>query len=398
MIITMQRRLMKNIFFLSIKKLKEDLPRSVVLICCIVLLSVMMIILGNICQYININFESLILDQVNENGMDLELKMLKKDSFENKDLQNNINAIESIGKNFAYAAAYSYDNIDADGKDIILSPYFAFGMLEELKIIEGESVSEEADAENYIWLSQTLKSFATGDTFSLNVDGAKKDFIVKGIVQGESSYIDYRNLKIDQLYCRDISGCDDFSVVKKLNKLYKNFCKYYGFDPNSDDPDVSIYSSIVSLYESSEIFYSIAVILCVFLIAVTLALTTLGLSNAVKINTDKNRKFFGILKSQGLKDKGIMLYNLFLWIIYIALGVIAATVISSVILHFSLGYIISTFFGLLDYSGVAVITGFCWWLPFVCIIVMFGLCMLMAISESKRLAKIDVAEMLKGEE
>lgn len=389
---------MKNIFFLSIKKLKEDLPRSVVLICCIVLLSVMMIILGNICQYININFESLILDQVNENGMDLEFRMLKKDCFENKDLQNNINAIESIGKNFAYAAAYSYDNIDADGKDIVLSPYFAFGMLEELKIIEGESVSEEADAENYIWLSETLKGFATGDTFSLNVDGAKKDFIVKGIVQGESSYIDYRNLKIDQLYCRDISGCDDFSVVKKLNKLYKNFCKYYGFDPNSDDPDVSIYSSIVSLYESSEIFYSIAVILCVFLIAVTLALTTLGLSNAVKINTDKNRKFFGILKSQGLKDKGIMLYNLFLWIIYIALGVIAATVISSVILHFSLGYIISTFFGLLDYSGFAVITGFCWWLPFVCIIVMFGLCMLMAISESKRLAKIDVAEMLKGEE
>lgn len=389
---------MKNIFFLSIKKLKENLPRSVVLICCIVLLSVMMIILGNICQYININFESIILEQVNENGIDLELKMLKEDGFENKDLQYHIDKIESLSEKFAYAASYFYDKIEADGKDIVCSPYFACGMIEELEIIEGESILEEADAQNYIWLSETLNGYAISDTVSLNVDGEKKDFIVKGIVKGGSSYIDYRNLKIDQLYCRDISGCDDFSVVKKLNKLYYNLYKYYGVDPKSDNSDVSIYSSIVSLYESSKIFYSIAVALCVFLIAITLALTTLGLINAVKINTDKNQQFFGILKSQGLKDNGIMLYNLFLWIFYIALGVIAATVISAIILHFSLRYILSTFFGLLDFSGINFITGFCWWLPFVCIIVMFGLCTLMAILESKRLAKKDVAEMLKGEE
>ncbi len=388
---------MKNIFYLSFKKLKEDLPRSVVLICCIVLLSIMIMIFGNICQYIQINFEDILLRQANEYGLDINIIALKDKNLDNKDLETTIKDIEQLNENFSYSSDSCYDNIVINGRKCDVHAYFSYGMIEEFKIVKGEKLSVDADGKNYIWLSQDFKDYTIEDILTLNINGTDKSFVVKGIVEGSLSYIDFRYTKIQSLKCIDMTQYKDFSVVKNLNKLYHSLEKYYGISSFSSNNNYLIQSSIISSYDSANTFYSVSVAVCVFLIVVTIALTILGLINSVKINTDKNQQFFAILRSIGFKEKDVLLYNMFLWIFYILLGVTIATIISAVVLHFSLGHILSTFFELINWVGLSYVTGFCWWIPFICIAVMFAICMIVAKKESNRLYKKEIAEMLKGD-
>lgn len=390
---------MRNIFMLSLKKIREDISHSVVLICCIVLLCTIITVFGNISYYLEINIRDLVSEEINQKGIDIEIIGLNGKYLDNKDISLTIEKTETMSPGFVYDGMIESAKYAIDSKSVTVLPFFAYGMANPFELIKGDVLNEDADGSGFIWLSQDFDYYDIGDKVTLKIDGKDNIFVVKGIVNEKRSYIDYRNFDMKNLYCIDTTVTEGVSVISTLKKLSRDFEKYYDIKPYTEQNNYSVVSDILSTYDYLNKYFLIVAGVCLFLIAITIALAFLGLVNAVKINNDKNRKFFGMLKSLGLKDNGIMFYNLSLWIFYILIGVAAAAIISSIILHFSLANVMAVIFELAGYAeGMQFIVGFAWWIPFVCICVMLIICLILAKIESKRLSKTEISQLLKGEQ
>lgn len=386
---------MFNIIVLSLKKLKENLPRSIVLICCIVLLSTIILILGNLCQYMQTNIMQFTVDQINQNGLEFKIRIDPSYEdilyIENDLINDTIQKTEKISENTLYDGT-TYNMAKIDQEKTYCSPYFTKGMLRPFTLIIGENLSEEAEGENYIWITKQLAhNYQCGDNIIINIDKNEYCMTVKGVVEGDSCYVDYSKLNLNNFSFVDNSHYNDFSIVKKIEKLKNEIDKELG-----NSSYFSTTCDILSNYHYLKTINKFCSGICILLIIITIALTILCLSNSVKINSDENQKFLGLLKCQGIKNSGIIYYHFFQWIFFTIIGVTVSSIISAIIMHFTLENILAKFFALIGYADKTIISGFAWWMPFISLAVMLGVCMLVAVIESKRLAKIEVTELLKG--
>ena len=89
---------MRNIYMLSLKKIREDISHSVVLICCIVLLCTIITVFGNISYYLEINIRDLVSEEINQKGIDIEIIGLNGKYLDNKDISLTIEKTDVLGR------------------------------------------------------------------------------------------------------------------------------------------------------------------------------------------------------------------------------------------------------------------------------------------------------------
>ncbi len=300
-----------------------------------------------------------------------------------------------VDKVEAYDSSFCYRSDDYyylyQGKEkMVAKAYFVEGMDDSFEIVSKADKAIVGD--NYIWVPENTE-YNIGDILHFS-DG---DFEVVGKVKGEMAYIDKSRVSISKLTCVSSTKVTSMRQVKELEKLDKQIAKILGVKYNSEKTGVWVGSSVLNNFNYLNVFVVLVNGICVLLLLVSIALIVLCLVNSVKINSEKDREFFGLLKSQGMDENGIMMYNFFQYIFYILIGIVISSVVSAIILHFALDKIMTILFNLIGAAGTQIVSGYCWWMPLASGLVMLAVCMLVAKIESSKMSKQDIALLLKGE-
>lgn len=383
---------MSSIFLLSLKKLKENINHSIVFVICIVLLCILIILLGNICIYMQFNIRCIVLEDVAENGLDIEIRVTKNTKkLSTEHIEYAIDRIEEISDEFVFSARTNSE-VQLNGKIIDCKPYFSCGMY-DMQVLRTADTSKTNNGKDYIWLAESIEGYEVGQQINVTIDGVEEKLTIKGIVVGDISYVDYVHMNIQSICGNNLSKDMDWSKVKELYATIDDISKNLRIEDGYTEYIIS--SSIIGSYNYLNVLNIFCSGVCICLIAIVMALSVTGLINTVKINTNINQKFFAMLKTQGADNKAIMLYYFYQYLIYIIIGVTIASIVSAIILQLSLQNILQIFFGLLGYTNESFIIGFCWWLPLICIAVMVLVCLLVAAKETKRISKTEIATLLK---
>lgn len=375
-------------FLLSLKKLRENINHSIVFTVCIVLLSILIIMLGNVCMYIQYNIRNIVSEEAIANGLDFELRVAENvERMSDDDVAYVVDKIEEISDGFAFYAQTNSE-VQINGKTIDSAPYFSYVATEYINAIH-----QAVDGCDYILLAQSIDGYEIGQQIDVMINGIEERLTVIGIVEGNVSYVDYSKLDIQIIYGNYLSKDLDWNKIKKFEKTIDDITKQLSEDNNHKKYVLS--SSIISSYKYLNVLNIFCAGVCIFLIATVMALSIVGLINTVTINTNTNQKFFANLEVQGAGNKAIISYFFYQYLIYIFTGVAIASLVSFIIIKFSLKKILLIFFGLLGYTSDSFIIGFCWWIPFLCAGLMILVCLGVAVKETGRILKTEIATLFK---
>ncbi|MGN0788307.1 MAG: FtsX-like permease family protein [Christensenellales bacterium] len=397
------------------RNFKKDVVQMAVIVCCVGLVCTMIIILGNLGYYTGVNADDIILQQskigeeiwINPDGD----KIRERDGIP-KDKPMEFYLTTQQAESVVNRLHQEYDNLEYDfstgqgghswgeGKYAWLKAYCAYGMPKTysdtfdigFETIAGEELDEDADGKDYIWLAENAgEDFAVGD--SIDVNG--KIYLVKGVVKGRCSYVDYRNFDdIMRINIVNRDGYDDISEVKRLSALLEEWTIEYG---KIDDNPLVIGSDAVSSYALLHKFRLGVDGIYSFLIAIGMLLNLVGMVNSIKLNFLANRRSWGLLKAMGLKAKNIWLYYMAVWSVYVVSGAIIATIVSAVVLRFCMGTVLTAVFECVYYYSDDMITGFNALFSLVAMAVTEIECALLAWRASERISKTDATLLIRGE-
>lgn len=391
---------MKNILLLSLKNLRRDALHSTAIVITFILISLLVIILGNIMFYMNENADDVVVKDVNEAGTSVRLFI--KPQYESaplmimqSDVLSDVIAIfEKKDEKFSYSLKCL--NLDAffNANSISVRPYVAYGMLDEFTVIRGALLDKNHDNKNYIWLSSRLADdIDVGKNITINLNNNMLDFNVAGIVDSPNSYIDYRYFSVNILEGFSDTKYQKVSPIKSLKREIDAKTRSL----KKIDEGYCIIVSSVSTYEYLSGINMFVTGICLALIALTILLALIGLSNAVKLKVNETKSSLGIMRALGMRDSGIMLYHLTMWLIYAIIAIFIAVIISSIILHFALADILLKFFMLLNWMPPRIIAGYNFLIPLLCFVILVTICALVAIIEGKKIAKHDISPLLRGD-
>ena len=397
------------------RNFKKDVVQMAVIVCCVGLVCAMIIILGNLGYYTGVNADDIVLKQ-SKNGAEIwiypdEEKIRERDGIpKNKPMAFYLTAQQT--ESVVNRLHQEYDNLEYDfstgyvghswgeGKYAGLKVYCVYGMPKDysdtfnigFETIAGEELDEEADGKDYIWLAENAgEDFAVGD--SIDVNG--KTYLVKGIVKGRNSYVDYRNFdNIARINIVKPDGFEDISEVKKLSELLEECTIEYG---KIDDNPLVMGSDAVSSYDSLHKFRLGVDGIYSFLIAIGMLLNLAGMVNSIKLNSLANRRSWGLLKAMGLRAKNIWCYYMAVWSVYVVVGTIIATVVSATVLHFCMLDVLTALFDVVYFTSDKFILGFNALFALVALVVMEIVCALVAWRASSRINRVDATILIRGE-
>jgi len=201
-------------------------------------------------------------------------------------------------------------------------------------IVEGEKPNSTLSNTNNVYLHSSYnQEYQIGDEYVLSYNGGSHTFVVGGFYEQRFYYGKKPNaiqMQIDEIidmtyFVNNISLIDNFQIhynyqgevdviycIKKLNKFKNEVKKALPTEFNM----VSA-STLDRFYKAYLMNYIIVAFACV--LGFILILMSVGsISNTLIISIDKNKKFFGLLKAIGIKNKDVLwlvLYEGFLMII-----------------------------------------------------------------------------------
>lgn len=383
---------MKGYFYLAFRKLKDNKVHSTVLILCVVLASLLILVLGNIGYYMGQNVENILTNtgQVVDIYIDSSVGMFGIEPWTNTGkLQAVIDKLEEYDSSFCYSSN-DVVSLNTAEKQINAKAYFVEGMDKSFEIVI--QTDTPIVGTEYIWMPESAIC-NIGDVLRFE----EGDLTVVGKVKGEMAYIDKSKVPMWILSGVADTKIESMSTLRELEKLDKQIAKMLGVKFNKEEERIWIGSSVLNNYYYIKPFNLMVNGICALLLLVSIALVVLCLVNSVKINSEKDTAFFGMLKSQGIDDNGIMWYSFFQYIFYILIGTMIASCISAIILHFGLGMIMNIIFNLIGAGSTEILAGYCWWMPLVSGLIMMAICMLVAKIESIKMSKQDIALLMKGE-
>ncbi|MDD4000864.1 MAG: hypothetical protein PHX62_08265, partial [Bacilli bacterium] len=165
----------------------------------------------------------------------------------------------------------------------------------------------EYENQAYIYLNSELENvFHIGDSYEVD----KHSFVIAGFF---TSDIDRRQIIDLKYYHNQINKISRFSIVynydanRNFNQDVKRLNKMLDELKNSLDSGEDITTSSTEL-DILNLIKTVAkiIIAAIFFIATILILLSIGsVSNSIMISVDQNKKFIGLLKTLGLKDKDI---------------------------------------------------------------------------------------------
>ena len=126
---------------------------------------------------------------------------------------------------------YEFDSIGFgfySEEEVTLRPYLGGKEMYDGNppLVDGAYWQTDDIGMNHIWISNALANthgLGVGDRISLNINkAANREFIIKGVVESEESYIDYHFLDISSLTVFDrVNEYQNLSVAKEIKKISK---------------------------------------------------------------------------------------------------------------------------------------------------------------------------------
>ncbi len=395
------------------RNFKKDVVQMAIIVCCVGLVCTMIIILGNLGYYTGVNADDIVLQQ-SKNGDEIwinpdEEKIRERDGIpKDKPMKFYLTAQQT--ESVVNRLHQEYDNLEYDfstgqvgqswgeGKYAWLKPYCAYGMPKTysytfnigFETIAGEELDEDADGKDYIWLAENAgEDFTVGDSIAVN----GKIYLVKGVVKGRYSYVDYRNFdNIERIKIVKPDGFDDIAEVKRLSSLLEECTIEYGkIDPMViSSASTNNYKALYDYRMGVDGIYS-------FLIAIGMILNLVGMVNSIKLNFLANRRSWGLLKAMGLRVKNIWCYYMAVWSVYVVIGTIIATVVSATVLHFCMLNVMTALFDIVYFTSDKFILGFNALFALVALVVMEIVCALVAWRASSKINRVDATILIRGE-
>lgn len=213
----------------------------------------------------------------------------------------------------------------------------------EIEIIEGEKPSSINSNTNNIYLNlNNNQDYHIGDEYILEYGDENYTFLVAGFYENKEIYINYpcfvdityyvNNIKL----IRGFSLSYDYQEGVNVNKCIRDLNKLKN-EISSILPDEQLvrdnllFNTITYAFELDEFFtayvMNYVIIGIALILGVILVLMSIGsISNTLTISIDKNKKFFGLLKALGLKNRDVLWIVLYEGFFIIFLGSIFAFV------------------------------------------------------------------------
>lgn len=304
-----------DILILSFKNFSKNLPRFILTLISLVMLSSIIILICNFCFYFKKTTDAQILHSINTNGIHISYTIKKDkhnnpmmDKIEPEDISNFINRAEML--KIMQEFSLEYDNVDCV---IPLVPTIG-GYSGD--ILSGETSSYEDKGKDFIWLSQEYaetNNLGLGDTVAITLNGINNQFVVKGIIDSYNSAIDYSYFDITKITvsANDVKY-DDYAIIKSISRFIKTATK------NTTITEISI---------TYNYFYFVLG-LCIFLTLFCIAFSLGNVLNLLKINIEENYYSIAIMRSLGMKKNSVLLYIFTQMFALVTLSTIISTLIT----------------------------------------------------------------------
>lgn len=291
-----------------------------------------------------------------------EISLLKNVFEENKDYITNISETITIGFGFSSSRITMFD-------------YNYFNEINYV-IVEGEKPSSAISNTNIVYLNSSYnQEYHIGDEYIIEYEGSDYTFIVGGFLEwndfygNESQTISIRaEYFVDMTYfINNISQINGFTIhynyqnefnakecILKLDEL-RNEVKSVVPDEKprfvvdrmvSTTTDASILDQFYKAYIMNYLIIAFALVLGIILILMSVG----SISNTLTISIDKNKKFFGLLKALGLKNKDVLWIVLYEGFFIIVLGSVLAFITLLMNLELMKNIVVDTVIVVLNYS------------------------------------------------
>ena len=427
-----------NILKLSFHNLKNNKLRTLLTLVVLSVVSFVVIFLTGVGYSFYASVNENISFIFNKNGTDLSISKYKMEGnnqyqtafyIEEIDLlleqlddgSGYLNSISFFDVDYGYGNNTVYMN-SSDQFSFEVQPFYAKSNPFKGKdnyLEAGRMWNASDEGTNHIWLSASMmRYYSVGQTIILSTQTNQLStsttvFIIQGFLNTGSNYwqnqayIEYHQYKnplatynpykqgetvINCIYSSMIPQSDVFYGIKAqtyfrelVSTLQKN---------ELQGGEISVYCEIVSTMTTSVIIVLVIMGLTSFICIIIILLSIGSVANTIKISAEQNRKFFGMMKAIGMKNKSLRQILMGQIILITAAGVAVASGFA----YFAIGtaeYVIKSLMTSMFYGGGKIV--FCTISPLIPVTVaavLIGFVLLFTRSSLYQFSKMDVISVI----
>jgi len=435
-----------NILKLSLHNLKNNKLRTLLTVIVLTVVSIVIIFLSGIAYSFyrsvneNVNYIfnqekteiniSAVYEEANEYYHNINIKL--------DDVDNIIKILEK--ENYiSYISFFQPDNFYGTNTmnlsiydsyiDISIMPFYAKSnpfIGKENYLERGRMWNSSDENTNNIWLTaKYIGEYELGDTISLcdqnysyNNDSilVKSDYKVAGFLNvSESSnssgygFIDYHNYNFAVSSLNEYTSYSNKGVIKNIyatmipQKDYYYGIKAQNYFKNTVDEiedynltfgNIQVYCDLVENLNLLAILFYVMIGIVGFISIIIILLTIGSVANTIKISAEQNRKFFGVMKAIGMKNKSLRHILTGQIVLMTLIGVIIATIT----VHFSLiiikGILTSLLKSMFYQIEPIVICQISIFIPIAIAVILIGFVLLFTKTSLKNFSKMDVISVI----
>ncbi|HHU43120.1 MAG: ABC transporter permease [Bacillota bacterium] len=363
-----------SVFQLAAKDLFQNFSRSILLLITATILSVVILTLINFAYYFYRTSKDFVMDIIKTQGVEATIEVsyvvyrindIENYYLKDSDLDDFIEKTQEMGILYEY----EFDSIGFgfySEEEVTLRPYLGGKEMYDGNppLVDGAYWQTDDIGMNHIWISNALANthgLGVGDRISLNINkAANREFIIKGVVESEESYIDYHFLDISSLTVFDrVNEYQNLSVAKEIKKISK-------------ETDTIIIGGLTYIVYTEHLYTTLVIAgIIAFLTLLCILLSIGSVLNTMKISIINSNRFIGIMKALGMRNKDIYFYILSQTGLIVVIASFISALISWLIANFTLAeqiQIIYDIFG--GYEGLKLRTGFNFLLPLLNIVIL----------------------------
>lgn len=392
---------------LALRNLINNASHFVLSLLSIILLSVLVMTLGNFCWTLSENIKKNDINTINENGVYISIAVRQKspdplssaDQYAFADLVEELGLSGDFGSNSEeqkYSLYYGEDRDDF----VNYKPYFGrFQPDRELELIKGEAWTRADEGKPHIWLSREIADKLGISSIDERVklftrSSEEFEFIVKGIVGNGFNYLDisYSNLKAMNVTSKSLQ-IKKYGEITALRQALNKFNKALA-NSASKVTETTVGASFMDspADEIASVVYGI----CAALIAISIGVCLVSVLHTLETNIEKNNNSLGLMKALGTKNRDMKAYILTQIMILIVVGTVIAMLISCLISYVALATPMEILMGMIytEILEVSGLTGFWFVLPILNIVLLGGVVALSSIPMLRRYMKVDAIKII----
>jgi ABC-type antimicrobial peptide transport system permease subunit len=317
---------------------------------------------------------------------------------------------------------------------------FKFPYNKDYKLTSGRIWSESDVEKNYVWVTQSfVQEQAKGgnfikaedeiwfhtvfysyneDTKLSNLQYYSEKFIIKGIMDLGSNGEEFNGQSLDFFFdlrygiaTFDVKqlGSSNLKITFSPPKTRYKFDEVYELNENlmldiknsfknlGENVRIEVESTLIEEFKLTRLLSAGVVLVSIFLGILIMFLSIGSVANTIIISVDKNKKFIGLLKAMGLKQRDVESLVKIEVAITISIGIVLSTIFMSFLLSSFDDLIEQLIYGLfyqLAYMDFVVKTVVPLYLPISIIFVFLGTSLLFSKSSLHNISKMDVITII----